>query len=608
MFENDYRKEMDTLHADPAALEKIVEKSTRQRSWRKQQFDRTRPVLALALCLAVICGFFWMPKSPAELTPKTLSAVSTESYESIYEKIYALKKNINYVNRCGNFTTDFIAESVASDAVAKTTTTGSVNSGYSETTHQVDGVDEADFVKTDGKYIYILHQNKLQIVSADNGQLQSSSTVSFDESNNCYANEFYLSSGKAVILLNEFDEKAETNYSKITVLDLTDPKNPKTIGSCRQSGYCSTSRLIGNTLYVVSWYYVNFQTLKKDNPSTYVPTVASGNYEESVRCDTIHFCEESIAEPSYTIVCSYDIDNARLLATQSLLGGSQTIYCNTENLIVTSFDPKDYNSTVASLFSLNKGKINYETSQSLPGTLLNQFSIDEHQQHFRFVLTERTENGTVNRLQILDSKLQPVGSIGDLAPGETVYSVRFMDEYAYFVTFRQTDPLFTADLSDPKNPKIIGSLKIPGFSNYLFPYQNNKLLGIGMEADEQTGRTQCMKLSLFNISDPANVTEEDKTVLSDCNFSPALYDHRNCLVDAARNLIGFSAYRTNDMVYSLYTFDQNGFHQIAAVTNAVDCMFLRGLLIGNYFYVISDRNVRAFDLFGGMKQISSVQF
>ncbi|MBO7151814.1 MAG: beta-propeller domain-containing protein, partial [Clostridia bacterium] len=120
---------------------------------------------------------------------------------------------------------------------------------------------------------------------------------------------------------------------------------------------------------------------------------------------------------------------------------------------------------------------------------------------------------TVNSLRVLDKDLKEVGKIENIAPDERVYSVRFMGDTAYFVTFRQVDTLFSVDLKNPKEPKIIGALKIPGFSNYLFPFGEDKLLGIGQDADEKTGRTGGIKFSIFDISNPANVTESAKTVL-----------------------------------------------------------------------------------------------
>ena len=114
-----------------------------------------------------------------------------------------------------------------------------------------------------------------------------------------------------------------------------------------------------------------------------------------------------------------------------------------------------------------------------------------------------------------------------------------MGDIAYFVTFRQTDPLFSADLSDPYNPKIIGELKIPGFSEFLFPYGEGKLLGLGNDADENSGRVKGLKLSFFDINDPSNVTELNKTVLNRLNYSPALSNHKAALISVKKNLIGF---------------------------------------------------------------------
>ena len=170
-----------------------------------------------------------------------------------------------------------------------------------------------------------------------------------------------------------------------------------------------------------------------------------------------------------------------------------------------------------------------------------------------------------------------------------------MGETAYFVTFRQVDPLFSADVSDPYNPKIIGSLKIPGFSSYLFPY-GDKLLGIGRNADEQTGRAGLMKLSMFDISDPSNVTESSKTDVP-ATYSEALYSHKATLADYGKNIIGFSVYGDNGPYYLVYSYEDGKFVQRLKadfdVTGNQEC---RGLYIGKVFYIAAAYELQYYDL------------
>jgi uncharacterized secreted protein with C-terminal beta-propeller domain len=143
---------------------------------------------------------------------------------------------------------------------------------------------------------------------------------------------------------------------------------------------------------------------------------------------------------------------------------------------------------------------------------------------------------TFNALYVLDADLQVAGSITDLAQDEVIYSARFDGDIGYFVTFRQVDPLFAVDLSNPKAPVVLSALKIPGFSEYLHLWSDGRLFGLGRDADVETGRAGRMKLSMFDTSDPADVTER-KTLLLDSDYSAALYNHKAILISRDKNLI-----------------------------------------------------------------------
>ena len=184
-----------------------------------------------------------------------------------------------------------------------------------------------------------------------------------------------------------------------------------------------------------------------------------------------------------------------------------------------------------------------------------------------------------------------------------------MGDIAYFVTFRQTDPLFSADLSDPKSPKILGELKIPGFSEYMYPYGDGLLLGFGMDADENTGRTTYLKLSMFDITDPANVTEDDKTVIDGYSYSPALSNHKAMLVSHGKNLIGFptcnttyNATENSKYKYMIYEYVGDEFAQKAVLSipwNSKEDFYydsIRGMFIEDNFYVISAQSLQVFDI------------
>ncbi len=168
----------------------------------------------------------------------------------------------------------------------------------------------------------------------------------------------------------------------------------------------------------------------------------------------------------------------------------------------------------------------------------------------------------------------------------------------YFVTFKETDPLFSVDLSDPKNPKIIGALKIPGFSDYLHPYGKNKLLGIGMNVDEKTMSTDGVKLTMFDISDPENVKEEQTYVIENVYYTDVSYDYKAALVDAEKNLIGFAADSEGGREYYTFSYDEKqGFTcTMHEEINGNNMRITRGIYIEDTLYVIQGNIIEAYSL------------
>ncbi|HUS77778.1 MAG TPA: beta-propeller domain-containing protein, partial [Patescibacteria group bacterium] len=188
----------------------------------------------------------------------------------------------------------------------------------------------------------------------------------------------------------------------------------------------------------------------------------------------------------------------------------------------------------------------YTADGAVPGNVLNQFSMDEYDDHFRIATTagrvSRSGGDTSNNVYVLNSSLNIVGRLEDLAPGERIHSARFMGGRCYLVTFKKVDPLFTIDLNDPENPFVLGKLKIPGYSDYLHPYDEDHLIGIGKETVEAEEGDfawyQGVKISLFDVSDVENPRELSKLEIGDRGTdTPALYDHKAVLFSRSRNLL-----------------------------------------------------------------------
>ncbi len=277
-------------------------------------------------------------------------------------------------------------------------------------------------------------------------------------------------------------------------------------------------------------------------------------------------------------------------------------------------------------YSYKDGKLNFVNENSVEGYVDSNLSFDEKAGCLRFVSSnstssyagERTvlkdgkdkiitenivntndyekyyeEEVLDNNVYVLDENLKEVASIKGLAKNESVYAVRYLGNYGYFVTYENTDPLFTVDFSDMKNPKIVGKLKLPGYSDYLHFYDENSMLGLGMENDKY------LKFEMYNVSN-GKAKQISKKVLKRYMYSDALYDYKSIIVDKEKNLIGFNATLSNgnyDDVYVLYRFENNKFKKLAEVSLSGESYAVRGLYIDNYFYIITlGKDVKVLDL------------
>lgn len=501
-----------------------------------------------------------------------------ESYDAIYKAVRnaADKSDISLFAK-GSDAVNEISDEPGADYTSDEPSDGA----YSKTNTQTEGADEADKVKTDGSYIYVLSSfnSYYRVKIADTAEgLKQLGDIS--ESDFC-ASDMFLTDNRLVIL----GTAPYGKECKVSVWDISTPPAPVRLREINQSGVYTDSRLIGDKLYLISAYRPNTGTIEKSKPETYVPSITCGKQVGTVAADSIYI-DGSCNDACYTVTAAYTVTDGRLISTKSLLGAADTVYASRESIIIAA--QTDHNETALTRLKISDGEIKLAASGTLAGTLLNQFSIDEYKGYCRFVITKYTGTGTANELVVTDGDLKETGETGDLAPGERVYSVRFMGDTAYFVTFRETDPLFSADLSNPAEPKIIGSLKIPGFSDYLFPYGDGRLLGVGREADEN-GAITGLKLSLFDISDPANVTESAKTVI-DAVYSEATYNHKVTLADYNKNLIALPIGTNKLHIYSLNP-DGNGFTLRAELTLGGRTELFRGLYIGDFFYAVSDTEI-----------------
>jgi uncharacterized secreted protein with C-terminal beta-propeller domain len=233
---------------------------------------------------------------------------------------------------------------------------------------------------------------------------------------------------------------------------------------------------------------------------------------------------------------------------------------------------RDMEKTIIHKIGIDKSKLEHKAVGEVTGSVLNQFSMDEKDDFFRIATTKNRlffnfsdkENTSDNNLYVLDSNLKVVGNLEKLANGERIYSVRFMQNRAYMVTFKQTDPLFVIDLSDNNNPRVLGELKIPGYSSYLHPYDEKTLIGLGKETTTDTNgnvTTKGLKISLFDVENPIEPRElMSYSAGSEGSDSMALYDHKAFLFSKEKELLVIPASLTKLSADSRYRYniDFNG--------------------------------------------------
>jgi len=471
-------------------------------------------------------------------------------------------------------------------------------SSYSRTNIQVEGVDEGDIVKTDGRYIYQASNNKILIYKAyPASEMALVGTVSFTDGKFAPA-ELYIKDNQLVVIGTEWSEPAYdlpvkiggvapdiavaksiypyygNSSVKALIYDVTDRSKPvKTREASLQGNYVS-SRLIGDDLYFISnnyIYYWNNQPVPL-NPTYYDSVV--GPEKISVPFEDIEYMPP-VVNQSYLMIAGLSLDEPeKQLNVGTWLGAGEEVYVSQDNLYVTIHQgyagirpmimteggfmpPEQLDASMIYKFSLKDGKATYQARGQVTGRLLNQFSMDEYDNYFRVATTvERSwwggEDSSGNNVYILDSGLNITGKLEGLAKGENIYSVRFMGGKAYVVTFKTVDPLFVIDVSDPFKPAVLGALKIPGYSDYLHPYDENHIIGFGKDTivvpqkdrwGNQTGETAYylgMKVALFDVSDVSNPVVKSEIKIGDRGTeSELLYDHKALLFDKEKQILAF---------------------------------------------------------------------
>lgn len=530
-----------------------------------------------------------------------------DSEEELYKTLQELEKQTGSYARGGDvMLLEESAEITTMDAGAADTAANQKVTGeadYSQTNVREAGVDEGDVVKTDGSYLYILKSSgSVRIVDIRGTKMKEIAEIQPEKLNESIE-DLYLDGDRLMLVTTGYEssmEEAESDmytvnryqYTALTVYDITEREHPEVTGRITQEGDYRQSRKNGDYVYLLTQYSPSLGDSFED--SSVMPLVN----EQKLAISDVYLPDQT-SQPDYLVASGINIqDPENVISSKAIVSGAADFYMSSDNLFICNNNWNDGKSSTEILrFACEDGEITAGAMCELPGFLNDTFSLDEYQGYLRVLLTEDS-NGESNSLYILDADMQVTGAIRDLADGETIQSARFMGTIAYFVTFRQTDPLFCADLSDPDNPQILSELKLTGFSSYLHPYGDHLLLGVGYEAEEETGSQTGVKLSMFDISEPSQVEELDKYVIKGASYLPSDYDYKAILADGEKNLIGFVC----DGEYLVFSYDEEkGFQNLLTYTMSdweywdgdASC---RGVYAGDEFYIVDQDEVLCFDM------------
>lgn len=483
---------------------------------------------------------------------------------------------------------------------------------YSKTNVQVDGVDEADWAKTDGKFVYQISGNRVLISDITNpSSPKLAATLEYDEKDNFYPVEMYVDDRRLVVIgqhnvvtplvgggasgtgssgSGSSSPSSAPSSGKMSIMpvvpmvstvqtkvyELDDSGKPTLKRETEIEGNYVSSRKIDSALYIVTnkYAYNYAYPMEKrmvvdslpapSDPSVSIEPVygdtTNGADLKKLPLSDIRYFPNAV-DSSMMLIGALDLDRPeQAFQISAYLGSGQTIYASSKHLYVAiakSVPDGDTFQIVTHIykFRLDRGNVLYVGEGSVPGNVLNQFSMDEHNGYFRIATTKDAwtsagEYRSSNNLYVLDEQLKTIGTLEDLAPGERIYSARFLGGRAYMVTFRQVDPLFVIDLRSPTKPAVLGQLKIPGYSDYLHPYDDNHIIGFGKETvelpvkgmgkDATMAYYQGMKIALFDVSDVSHPKEMFKEVIGDRGTnSELLYNHKALLFSKEKGLMAF---------------------------------------------------------------------
>ncbi|KFZ26523.1 MAG: Beta propeller domain protein [Candidatus Izimaplasma bacterium HR2] len=578
--------------------------------------------LATLVPMSIVVAFVVIGINPTIDQDNDLLSISTGSdVLSIYED-FNEKLAVNTNNWYDNGLLDFQLEggivdtalpfdsityrTTATSDLTNTYTGGTGSEDYSETNNQVIGVDEMDNVLTDGKFIYTMYGNKIQITFAgimvddefDASLLSLYKTFEYSnevcDEEQFYPEGMYVDGDHFIVIGNQYNYNCEDyeypdddsgeniipqvyyswwgyRSSSISVLVYDIANDFELKDEYSLNGYLSGTRKIGDSLYLVTKNSIPFndEEMVLDD---YLPTYEVNGIEVSAKYEDIIYIDGT-SPNSFTTFYGIDLSTTQVNMEVILGDSGYNLYVSNDNMYLVGrtyyfwpmmdfFDVEDpvYESKTAILkVAIGNGNVEYKTLGLVEGYMLNQFSMDEYNGYLRVTTTEGWGDETNNRLYVLDEDLKVVSMLENLGkPREQIKSTRFVGNYAYLVTFEQIDPFYVINLTNPNYPVVEGELIIPGYSAYLQPLGEDYILGIGY--GDNYGGTNGLKIAIFDVSDKSNpVILGEEAIFDYSEFgwasSTAVYNHKDLLISVEKGLIALPFSTSSWVVTDGYTYD-----------------------------------------------------
>ncbi|HEX5060813.1 MAG TPA: beta-propeller domain-containing protein [Kofleriaceae bacterium] len=475
-------------------------------------------------------------------------------------------------------------------------------SHYTTTNVHEKGVDEADLVKTDGKYVYTLRNNEL--IVAKTWPVDKPDVVARLTFKTMVPTQLYLH-GEQLVLQGYATQPRQNQYAygstRVIVVNAHNRERPKLEKIFDVDGGTFSSRIVGDDMYLVQNGYLQmppkllesaqkvmakipradqtslrpweiqsrlaatlrkaiYSNLTAQDVEAMLPAIYNGSQKTPLACDSLYMPPNNM-QLGLTALARISLTSSKTDLVGAMVSGG-TVYASTDSLYIASpfyqWNQQGYSNmqTQVHQFSLadKDGKPRYVASGAVDGNILNEFSMSEYNGDLRIATTDWQWNGQQggNHLFVMrprGSKLEVIGAVRGLAKGERIYAGRMFGDRGYLVTFKQTDPLFTLDLSDPQHPRVAGELKINGFSNYIHPMGGNLLLTIGQDADEN-GRVKGMHLQMFDVNDATNPKRRFHETFAlknggNYSYSAAQNDHHAFTYDPFTGTLALPFYEYN---------------------------------------------------------------